>query len=116
MHTNFEDKYLKFQYYFIISDNTLIFISSSEAAALFPNTIFETEMESDFMDSEQVNNNTTGRTSWNRSEILTLIDLYKSHKHLFKSTTMKNDKVWDMIAKKLPMHTTEQIKNKFKYI
>lgn len=29
---------------------------------------------------------------------------------------MRNDKVWHMIAKKLPMHTTEQIKNKFKYL
>lgn len=68
-----------------------MFISSSEAAVLFPNTIFQTEMESrsDFMDSEQENNNTTSRTSWNRNEILTLIDLYKSHEHLFKSTTEK---------------------------
>ncbi|KAM0728545.1 hypothetical protein ACS0PU_004800 [Formica fusca] len=96
-----------------------MFISSSEAATLFPNTIFQAEMEvsrSNFTDSEQENNNITNRTSWNRSEILTLIDLYKSHEHLFKSTTMKNDKVWDMIAQKLPMHTTEQIKNKFKYL
>lgn len=29
---------------------------------------------------------------------------------------MKKDKVWDMIAQKLPMHTAEQIKNKFKYL
>lgn len=29
---------------------------------------------------------------------------------------MKNNKLWDMIAQKLPMHTTEQIKNKFKYL
>lgn len=29
---------------------------------------------------------------------------------------MKNDKVWNMIAQKLPMHATEQIKNKFKYL
>ncbi|CAL1671623.1 unnamed protein product [Lasius platythorax] len=99
--------------------NTLMFITSSQAATLFPNKI-QAEMEvskSDFItDSEQENNNTTSRTSWNRNEIIELINLYKSHEHLFKSTTMKNDKVWDMIAQKLPMHTTEQIKNKFKYL
>jgi len=45
-----------------------------------------------------------------------LIDLYKFHEYLFKSTTIKNDKIWDMIAQQLPMHTTKQIKNKFKYL
>lgn len=113
-------KYLKFQYYFIVTGNTLMFITSSQAATLFPNTKIQAEMEvsrSDFItDSEQENNNTTNRTSWNQNEIIELISLYKSQKHLFKSTTMKNDKVWDMIAQKLLMHTTEQIKNKFKYL
>ncbi|KMQ86325.1 hypothetical protein RF55_14709 [Lasius niger] len=75
--------------------NTLMFITSSQAATLFPNKI-QAEMEvsrSDFItDSEQENNNTTSRTSWNRNEIMELIGLYKSHEHLFKSTTMKNDK------------------------
>lgn len=97
-----------------------MFIASTQAATLFPNSGIQVEMESsrsDFTtDNEQENTNTTSRTFWNRSEIIELIGLYKSHEHLFKSTTMKNDKVWDMIAQKLPMHTTEQIKNKFKYL
>lgn len=88
-----------------------MFIAFTQAATLFPNSGIQVEMESsrsDFTtDNEQENTNTTSRTSWNRSEIIELIDLYKSHEHLFKSTTMKNDKVWDMIAQKLPMHTTE---------
>lgn len=94
-----------------------MFISSSQAATLFPNIGIETQIEvsrTDFIDSEQ--ENSTTRTSWNRNEIIELIGLDKSHEHLFKSTTMKNDKVWDMIAQHLSMHTTEQIKNKFKYL
>ncbi|KYN13227.1 hypothetical protein ALC57_14591 [Trachymyrmex cornetzi] len=96
--------------------NILMFISSSKAVTLFPNVKIQADVStSDFiLSSEQ--ENTISRTSWNRNEILELINLYKSYKHLFKSTTMKNDKVWDMLAQKLPMHTTEQIKNKFKYL
>nr|XP_012223298.1 PREDICTED: uncharacterized protein LOC105672743 [Linepithema humile] len=97
-----------------------MFISSSEATTLFSNAGIETQIEISrpdlITDSEQENNNTTSRTSWNRKEIIELIGLYKSHEHLFKSTTIKNDKVWDMIAQQLPMHTTEKIKNKFKYL
>lgn len=55
-HTNFDGyKYLKFQYCFIVTGNTLMFITSSQAATLFPNKI-QAEMEvsrSDFItDSE----------------------------------------------------------------
>ncbi|XP_011883664.1 PREDICTED: uncharacterized protein LOC105570823, partial [Vollenhovia emeryi] len=100
--------------------NTLMFISFPQAATLFSNTGIQVETESsksDFItDSEQENNNTASRTSWNRNEIIELISLYKTHEQLFKSTTMRNDKVWDMIAEKLPTHTTDQIKNKFKYL
>ncbi|XP_024883554.1 uncharacterized protein LOC112462157 [Temnothorax curvispinosus] len=99
--------------------NALIFITSSQAATLFPNAGIQAETESsrsDLITDNEQENNTTSRTSWNRNEIIELISLYKSHEHLFKSTTMKKDKVWDMIAQKLPMHTTEQIKNKFKYL
>lgn len=98
-----------------------MYINSSQAASLFPNKGIQTQgaqtevLQSDFTDSEQ-ENLIPSRTSWNRNEIIELIDLYKSHERLFKSTTIKKDKVWDMIAKKLPTHTTEQIKNKFKYL
>lgn len=54
-----------------------MFITSSQAATLFPNTEIQVEMESsrsDFItNSEQENNNTTNRTSWNRNEIIELI-------------------------------------------
>ncbi|XP_018393990.1 PREDICTED: uncharacterized protein LOC108772847 [Cyphomyrmex costatus] len=93
-----------------------MFISSSKAVTLFPNAKIQADVSKSDSISSSEKENTIGRTSWNRNEILELIDLYKSYKHLFKSTTMKNDKVWDMLAKKLPMHTTEQIKNKFKYL
>lgn len=56
------------------------------------------------------------RNPWTKNEILQLLSLYKSHNHLFKSTTIKNDKVWSMISINLKSHTAEQCKNKFKYL
>jgi len=55
------------------------------------------------------------RNPWTKNEILQLLSLYETHNHLFK-TTIKNDKVWSMISVKLKNHTTEQCKNKFKYL
>ncbi|XP_039313421.1 uncharacterized protein LOC113004792 isoform X2 [Solenopsis invicta] len=105
----------------IITDSSgNILINQKPAASLFPNKGIQTQgaqtevLQSDFTDSEQ-ENSIPSRTSWNRNEIIEIIGLYKSHERLFKSTTIKKDKVWD-IAKKLPTHTTEQIKNKFKYL
>ncbi|KAL0117665.1 hypothetical protein PUN28_008816 [Cardiocondyla obscurior] len=97
-----------------------MFIAPSDAATIFSskfqNTIAEISetSKSDVTESEQENN--TCRTSWNRNKIIELINLYKCHEHLFKSTTIRKDKVWDMTAQKLPTHITEQIKNKFKYL
>lgn len=49
-----------------------MFISSSQAATLFPNIGIQAEIEvsrSDlFTDSEKENNNTTSRTHWNRND------------------------------------------------
>ncbi|KAL1489076.1 hypothetical protein ABEB36_014021 [Hypothenemus hampei] len=56
------------------------------------------------------------RSTWTRNEIKSLIHLYKEYKEKFKSTTIKNDKVWHEIAQKIPNHTWEQCKNKFKYL
>jgi len=56
------------------------------------------------------------RNPWTKNEILQLLSLYKIHNHLFKSTTMKNDKIWNMISEKLKSHSSEQCKNKFKYL
>lgn len=56
------------------------------------------------------------RNPWTKNEILQLLSLYNTYNHLFKSTTIKNDKVWSMISVDLKSHTTEQCKNKFKYL
>ncbi|CAH0562879.1 unnamed protein product [Brassicogethes aeneus] len=56
------------------------------------------------------------RSTWTREEILNLINLYKEYENKFKSTTVKNDKVWQDISLKISSHTWEQCKNKFKYL
>lgn len=56
------------------------------------------------------------RNLWTKNEILQLLSLYKTYNRLFKSTTIKNDKVWSIISVNLKGHTTEQCKNKFKYL
>ncbi|KAJ8931079.1 hypothetical protein NQ314_016055 [Rhamnusium bicolor] len=58
----------------------------------------------------------TDRSCWNRNNILQLINLYKEHSNLFKTTTICNEKVWGMIAKEMGVYTSEQCKNKFKYL
>lgn len=67
-------------------------------------------MEDRFLEDDQQ------RNPWSKTEILNLIDLYKAHEQYFHSSTIKNDKVWNMIASKLKNHTAEQCKNKFKYL
>jgi len=67
LHTNFEDgyKYFKFQYCFIVTGNTLMFISFSQAATLFPNRI-QAQVEtsrSDFTTDSEQENNSICRTS-----------------------------------------------------
>lgn len=59
---------------------------------------------------------TENRALWRTQDILELINLYKEAISLFKSTTMKNRKVWQYIAVKLPPYTSEQCENKFKYL
>lgn len=55
------------------------------------------------------------RKSWSRTEILQLIDLFKSNENLFKNTTIRKEKFWKEIAKKLNTDkTSEQCRNKFK--
>lgn len=56
------------------------------------------------------------RNNWSKNVILKLIQLYKENDHLFKSTTVRNEKVWEQISKQLGTHTAEQCKNKFKYL
>lgn len=58
--------------------------------------------------------------SWNRQAILLLISLYKEHQKCFKDTSMKNEKVWNMISEKFKAegfcYTKVQCENKFKYL
>ncbi|KAI4457564.1 myb/sant-like dna-binding domain [Holotrichia oblita] len=74
------------------------------------------------LESEVNGNSTTSgncnliKSSWFRDEILQLINLYEQHKQQFKSTTIKNEKVWQNIGMKLITHTTDQCRNKFKYL
>ncbi|VEN54899.1 unnamed protein product [Callosobruchus maculatus] len=56
------------------------------------------------------------RRPWSRADIESLIHLYKKYEIHFKSTTVKNDKVWSLISGDLKTHTSEQCKNKFKYL
>lgn len=57
-----------------------------------------------------------GRVTWTKVDLLKLINLYKKYEPSFKSTTIKNEKVWQSIALELETHTAEQCKNKFKYL
>ncbi|CAH1107462.1 unnamed protein product [Psylliodes chrysocephalus] len=56
------------------------------------------------------------RISWSNNNILKLFDTYKEHSSLFKGQTIRHEKIWKMISDKLPGFTTEQVKNKFKYL
>ncbi|KAK0077879.1 hypothetical protein PV326_009731, partial [Microctonus aethiopoides] len=56
------------------------------------------------------------RITWTHQDIIKLISIYKEHASLFKSQTIRNEKVWKMIAEKMPGKSTEQVKNKFKYL
>jgi len=58
----------------------------------------------------------TEKKLWTRSDTIRLISLYKEHKSLFKSTTIRNDKVWKLISDKIKNYSAEQCKNKFKYL
>jgi hypothetical protein len=70
----------------------------------------ETTSTTSFTDESEYNR------TWSRPEILLLISLYESHRHLFKSSTMKNEKVWKLISESLKTHTPSQCENKFKYL
>lgn len=53
------------------------------------------------------------RIQWSRKDNLRLIGLYKDHINQFKSTTIRNDKVWQSIAIKMVPYTADQCRNKF---
>lgn len=56
------------------------------------------------------------KTFWSRKDILSLISAYKEKKKLFESSTIRNEKVWKQISLSVGNHTSEQCKNKFKYL
>ncbi|CAH1110944.1 unnamed protein product [Psylliodes chrysocephalus] len=53
---------------------------------------------------------------WSREEILKLINIYKIYESSFKNTSIKNEKVWQRVSKELGTRSSEQCKNKFKYL
>lgn len=77
--------------------------------------------------SDNCSNNLNGvhdlqscKAVWSRSATLMLIQSYKNHLNDFKSTTMKNSKVWSIISGELRVqgheYTSAQCTDKFKYL
>lgn len=56
------------------------------------------------------------RCIWTQNSILKLINLYKKYVEKFNNSTIRNDKVWQMIANDIETYTALQCKNKFKYL
>ncbi|CAG9822224.1 unnamed protein product [Phaedon cochleariae] len=56
------------------------------------------------------------RVMWTRKEILQLISSYKKNLNLFKSSTMRRDKIWKLISTDIKTHSSDQCQNKFKYL
>lgn len=96
------------------TDNVFFVTPTKELATFFninihnkdtvPHTVFTNPQEE------------PGRVTWTKVDIIKLINLYKKYQPSFKSTTIKNEKVWQSIALQLESHTAEQCKNKFKYL
>lgn len=101
-----------------ITDETLVYVDANVVI-----NRFNLEVEDNINPSIELIENRQAetdenliRTTWSREEILSLINLYEEYEKKFKSTTIKNDKVWQEISTKIPSHTWEQCKNKFKYL
>lgn len=86
--------------------------STSESIKEFNTSINSVE------ESNKENCTTIGK--WNRNAILSLIELFKENYNNFKSTSIKNEQVWNEITKKMNergfKYTKAQIENKFKYL
>lgn len=71
-------------------------------------------------DEFQDENNLTRRNIWTRNSILRLIHFYKSNELKFKSTTIRNETVFKLIAAELKKEgynfTGVQCRDKFKYL
>ncbi|KAJ8942758.1 hypothetical protein NQ314_009969 [Rhamnusium bicolor] len=91
---------------YLPSPNTAIVISSND-------NVNHADLEND---TELYRESDTDRSCWNRNNILQIINLYKEHGNLFKTTTIRNEKVWGVIAKEMGVYTSERCKNKFKYL
>ncbi|KAK4882641.1 hypothetical protein RN001_005960 [Aquatica leii] len=93
-------------------DGTLIYVASDVVMTNFNIAIPGTSSQG--LDNKL--DDVTLRTAWVRNDILKLINLFKKYEPEFKSTSVKNDKVWKQISNELLTHTAEQCKNKFKYL
>lgn len=101
-----------------IPDESLIYVDKAVAVKVFeiPSTCFPTPMDCASEEKLVPDSAESQRNPWTKNDIHNLIDLYKEHEKYFRSSAMKNDKVWQMISSKLRNHTAEQCKNKFKYL
>ncbi|KAK4882525.1 hypothetical protein RN001_005844 [Aquatica leii] len=98
--------------FIIVVDGTLIYVASDVVMTNFNIAIPGTSSQG--LDNKL--DDVTLRTAWVRNDILKLINLFKKYEPEFKSTSVKNDKVWKQISNELLTHTAEQCKNKFKYL
>lgn len=102
------------------SDDSLVYVDYNTCKDVF--NFVTTEEEADAVANDATDTLDTAsmkkeqRTLWTRDQILKLISLVKEKRHLFDSSTIKNDKVWSVIANELSTHTSEQCKNKWKYL
>jgi alpha-acetolactate decarboxylase len=73
------------------------------------------EVMNDIPDTNECNNK-----QWNKNATLMLLNLYKKYMKQFASTTTKNDKVWQELAKDMKtqkfFYSSVQCRDKFKYL
>ncbi|VEN51807.1 unnamed protein product [Callosobruchus maculatus] len=106
------------------SDEQLMYMDEAVVLTKFPhykNHLLSTEETnmpsvSEELLQEEDNSKDTPKSVWSKTDIHALINLYSLHRRDFQNTTIKNDRVWQTIANKLKTHTSEQCKNKFKYL
>ncbi|KAJ2942725.1 hypothetical protein O0L34_g14913 [Tuta absoluta] len=67
-------------------------------------------------DSETIEDRDETRAHWSRAQILELIESFKTHRHIFQSTTTRNSEAWRLISEDLQTHTAKQCESKFKYL
>lgn len=72
----------------------------------------EVDSNDNFQEPEGAEN----RLPWTRKDNLKLIEAYKKKLHLFKSSKIRKENIWKLIAEDIKPHSAEQCQNKFKYL